>query len=104
MIEETYDPEEDEINLMLMEDAIRELRGDAEPDPADDDGPEDEVHTLNEQEAAEILATMVQRKRTFPSEYQGEEEQGIGPRLQGRKRIRIFWFCWSATSRISSPR
>ena len=83
LIEETYDPEEDEINL--MEDAIRELRGDAEPDPADDDGPEDEVHTLNEQEAAEILATMVQRKRTFLQSIKEKKSRELGRGYKGGK-------------------
>ena len=83
LIEETYDPEEDEINL--MEDAIRELRGDVEPDPADDDGPEDEVHTLNEQEAAEILATMVQRKRTFLQSIKEKKSRELGRGYKGGK-------------------
>ena len=38
-----------------MEDAIRDLRGDGDHDSAEDGAPEEELHTLNEQEAAEVL-------------------------------------------------
>ena len=83
LVEETYDQEEDEINL--MEDAIRELRGEAEGEAAEDDGAEDEVHTLNEQEAAEILATMVHRKRTFLQSVKEKKSKELGRGYKGGK-------------------
>ena len=58
--EEASDMEDEEINL--MEEALRSLqdRDDGEEQPMDE-----EIHAIEEHEAAEILSTLIQKKRNF---------------------------------------
>eukprot|EP00435_Cladocopium_sp_Y103_P063447 s325_g25.t1 len=79
----TYFVEDDnteEINL--MEDVLNELYSeDAEDYEAETNQiPEDEI--LDEHEVAEVLNTMIHRKKTYCPERQDQEGQGVGSRIR----------------------
>ena len=79
--EEAMDQDEEE--LRNIEEALRDLQGD---DGATSVGDpiEDEAHVLEEHEAAEILAMMVQKKKTFLQSMQNKKHRELGRGYRGK--------------------
>ena len=78
--DEVFD--EDEAELHSIEEALRELQGDE--GRSDDTGGEDDLHVLEEHEAAEILATMVQKKKSYLQSVQSKKFKELGRGYRGR--------------------
>ena len=78
--EEVFD--EDEAELHSIEEALRELQGD--DGRSEEAGADEELHVLEEHEAAEILATMVQKKRSYLQSVQSKKFKELGRGYRGR--------------------
>ena len=68
------DDEDADEEIMMMEDALQELRVE---DWQEEDPPEADGNILDEHEVAEILNTMVQKKRTFMQSLKTKKAKGL---------------------------
>ena len=71
--EEASDPEEEEINM--MEEALRSLQ---DRDDGDEHHGDEEIHAIEEHEAAEILSTLIQKKRSFAQTLRAKKTKELG--------------------------
>ena len=84
LLTEDYDDlADDAMELHMMETALRDLRGEDDSSLAEANEDEDQIHALEEHEAAEILATLVQKKRTFMQNAKTKKSVELGRGYRG---------------------
>ena len=84
LLTEGYDDlAEDAMELHMMENALRDLRGEEDGSTMEANDDDDQIHALEEHEAAEILATLVQKKRTFLQNAKTKKSVELGRGYRG---------------------
>ena len=82
--EDVDDLATEDAELHMMEEALKDLRGEDDGGAGDlMDEDDDAIHTLEEHEAAEILATLVQKKRTFLQNAKTKKSVELGRGYRG---------------------